>query len=254
MEIRTLKPYLTLLCLMVATSLALAFSVDVTMEDQSGITPDMPDQVGQWTGDDILFCLNPQHQKVFSVSELEQRETCPDCNGKLGTMSLIEKQMLPADTIVRKKRYTHADGRQIFATIVMTGRERASIHRPERCLVGQGSEIVRTHNSTVPMANRSDLGVKILDMLHRGTTSAGQPFQRGSYYAYWFVGHDRETPSHYARQFWMAADRIFNNKAHRWSYIAISGHRDLSNDAYRQEIREFISQMYPKIIIEESLM
>jgi hypothetical protein len=254
MEIRLVKPFLTVICLLVATSLALSFSVDVTMEDKSGITADMPDLVGDWTGSDILFCLNPEHQKVFEVKDLDNREICPECGGNLDTMSLIEKSMLPADTIVRKKRYRHRDGREIYATIVMTGRERASIHRPERCLVGQGSEIVSTSVISVPFESRDNLGVKILDMLRRVTLPNGQPHASGSYYAYWFVGYDRETPSHYARQFWMAADRIFANKSHRWSYIAISGHRALDNNDYRAEIKDFVAGMYPQIILEESAL
>lgn len=248
MVARSSTHYLILVGLLIATSIALAVTVDTTASDESGIHAYLPDQAGEWSGDDILFCWNPKHQKVFTASQVEDREVCPECEGRLGPMTLIEKSMLPADTIIVKKRYTHTDGRQIIATVVMSGRERASIHRPERCLVGQGSEIVGTKVIDVPLANRGPLDVRILDML-RHVRVSGQPRAFGSYYAYWFVGKDRETASHHSRLFWMAADRILHNKSHRWAYIALSGNRSLDDEKnqYLDEVREFVSVAYPQM-------
>ncbi len=243
--------YFVLIALLVATSFVLAVTVDTAGSDEAGIHPVLPDQVGLWQGDAILFCWNPQHQAVFTASQVEDLAECPECGGQLGEMTLIEKSMLPADTIVVKKRYTHPDGRQIIATIVMSGRERASIHRPERCLVGQGSEIVGTQVVDVPLDGRDPLDVRILDML-RHVRVQGVPRSFGSYYAYWFVGKGRETSSHNARLFWMAADRVLHNQSHRWAYIAISGNRMLDDDAnrYHDEIREFIAAAYPQMVVD----
>ena len=245
---RSSTHYIILISLLIATSIALAVTVDISASDESGIHAMLPDQAGDWSGDAILFCWNPKHQKVFTASQVEDTEVCPECEGKLGGMTLIEKSMLPSDTIVVKKRYTHRDGRQVIATIVMSGRERASIHRPERCLVGQGSEIVSTKVIDVPLAGRGPLDVRILDML-RHVRVAGAPRAYGSYYAYWFVGKDRETSSHHARLFWMAADRILHNKSHRWAYIAISGNRPIEDEKnlYLDEVRDFVSAAYPQM-------
>jgi len=241
---------LILLALMAATSIALAVSVETSASDEAGINPALPDHVGLWVGDEIRFCMNPEHQKIFTASQLENRDICPDCGSPLGSMTLIEKSMLPADTVIVKKRYTHPDGRAIIATIVMSGRERASIHRPERCLVGQGSEIASTHFIEVPMEGRGPLDVRILDML-RHVRTGGMPQAHGSYYAYWFVGKGRETASHNSRLFWMAADRILYNKSHRWAYIAISGARSLDegNQTYQKEISDFVAAAYPQMVV-----
>jgi len=249
MVARSSKHYIVLIGLLVATSIALAVSVDTTASDEAGIHAALPDQAGAWAGDEILFCWNPEHQKIYTASQVENREVCPECGGRLGGMTLIEKSMLPADTIVVKKRYTHVDGRQIIATIVMSGRERASIHRPERCLVGQGSEIVSSHVIDVPLEGRGPLDVRILDML-RHVRVAGAPRAYGSYYAYWFVGKDRETANHNSRLFWMAADRILHNKSHRWAYIAISGNRPAedASQRYQDEVRDFVAAAYPQML------
>lgn len=247
------KKYLILLALLVVTSITLAVSVDSSASDEAGIYPSLPDQVGDWVGDQIRFCQNPQHQAVYTESQLEDSTVCPSCGGELASMNLIEKTMLPADTIIVKKRYTNPNGRIILATIVMSGKERASIHRPERCLVGQGSEIASKHFVDVPFEGRGPFDVRILDMLKHVRASDGSPYAYGSYYAYWFVGKNRETASHYSRMFWMAADRVLYNKSHRWAYIAFSGDRNLEGDEqiYRDEIKEFASLAYPQMIVKD---
>jgi len=231
---------------MVFTSIVMAITVDTAGSDEAGIRPELPDVAGDWVGDQIRFCWNPKHQEVYDSSKLQDLNVCPEpgCGGELGSMTLIEKSMLPSDTIVIKKRYTHRDKRQIIATIVMSGRERASIHRPEVCLVGNGSEIESSELLKIDFSGRDPMEVKVLNML-RNFRINGVPRSFGSYFAYWFVGKDRETASHYSRLFWMAADRVLHNKSHRWSYIAISGDRPLTdeNGKYKQEIQEFISHM-----------
>jgi hypothetical protein len=76
-------------------------------------------------------------------------------------MSKAERDLLPGDTVVLKKRYVDADGHTIFVSIVMSGRERASIHRPQVCLVGQGNEIVDSDVQAVPIAGREPLDVMV---------------------------------------------------------------------------------------------
>lgn len=251
MERRDVQPFLIVIALIAAASLALAFTVDPTITDEAGIEPVLPASAGDWLGADILYCQNPEHQATYLARDLEDPTICPDCGGALGTMSLIEKQLLPADTIVLKKQYTNEVGGRVVVTLVMSGKERASIHRPEHCLVGGGSQIVGQHVIGVPIEGRQDLGVKILDMMYTGRTRDGRTYSHASYYAYWFVGKDRETPSHFARMFWMAADRILHNKAHRWSYISVSGSRDPESDAYTDQVRDFVGKLYPGMVRRE---
>ena len=71
-----------------------------------------------------------------------------------------------------------------------------------------------------------------------------------SYYAYWFAGKDRDTPSHYMRMFWLAWDRVFRSKAHKWAYIAVSGERDDGSLEYEDTVKEFVAMLYPALQIE----
>jgi hypothetical protein len=117
-------------------------------------------------------------------------------------------------------------------------------------MVGQGHTIEDSRVIHVPMEGREPLQVMIL---HLSKEIAPNRFSH-SYYAYWFVGKNRETPLHHERMIWMAMDRIFKNITHRWAYIAVSGDRDpdLQNTAHYEEIREIISKLYPQISLTDA--
>ena len=250
MEVRALKPHLIVIGLLLLTSLALAFTVDVSITDEAGVRTTLPDQVGSWTGEDIFFCLAPACQKSTTSAQVKEPGVCPSCGGRLDSMTLAERQLLPADTVLVKKRYHGPKGETLFASIVMSGRERASIHRPEVCLTGQGSEIIKSHVEAVDIPGRPSLRIMMLDMLRRSPNpGAGEAH---SYYAYWFVGRGRETPYHMQRMYWMAADRVFHNRSHRWAYISVAGGRDDKANAHLPIMRDFVAALYPQIVLGDA--
>ena len=249
METKVLRPYFVVIGLMLLTSLTLAFTVDVRITDEAGVKLALPERVGSWTGEDLFFCQNPVCQKEFRRHELKDTTICPACGEKLGPMTVGEKELLPPDTVIFKKEYTNPNGKHLFVSIVLSGKERASIHRPEVCLVGQGSEIEKNTVVDVPMTGRKTLQVMVLDMLHKGQSADGRATKSTSYYAYWFVGKGRETPYHVQRMIWMATDRIFHNVSHRWAYIAVAGTRDETSDAYIKQMQAFVHDLYPQIVL-----
>jgi len=255
MEVRAFTPHLTLIGLMVIASLALAFTVDVSLVDEPGICMELPPQLEEWTGDELRYSHNPETPKQYRVSELEFANLDPDTGERLHTMSLVEYSVLPKDTRFVKSIYTNDVGTQVFTSIVLSGKERSSIHRPQRCLIGQGNTIVKSKEIKVPLEGRSPLRVMVLDTVknYRDVEGGRKVYQ--GYYAYWFVGKDRETSNHYERMFWMAWDRVFHSKAHKWAYIAVSGVRDEENpDAYMEEIATFVRKLYPHLLLEEQTM
>lgn len=252
METTPLKPYFTVIGLMIFTALLLAFTVDVRISDEAGVKMFLPDTVGAWHGEEILCCQNPACQKDFIRSALKDPNVCPSCGGALGSMNLAEIQNLPADTLLIRKKYAAEDGRSVFVAIVLSGKERSSIHRPQMCLVGQGQEINRSVVVPVPLEHRTPLDVMTLELLRRVKKPDGQTREYASYYAYWFVGKGRETPSHLQRMIWMATDRILFNVSHRWAYIAISGGRRTNSEDYQKEMSSFVHDLYPQIMLDKS--
>lgn len=252
MENRAFTPYLVLIGLMILAALALAFTVDVTLSDQAGIGMDLPATLeGGWVGDELRYSHDPENPKQYRMSELELPNIDPVTGEKLFTMSFAEYEALPHDTLFVKSIYTNAVADQVFVSIVLSGRERNSIHRPQRCLVGQGSTITDTKYFKIPLEGRDPLKVCILETVRNYRDQDGKQQAHYGYYAYWFVGQGRETPSHYERMFWLAWDRVVHSVAHKWAYIAVSGSRESEgSEAYKQEIIDFVQKLYPHLLID----
>lgn len=253
MEKRT-KHLIVVVALFSLTSLALAYTVDVHIVDKCGITKTMPDVVGEWRGKDLQFCQKRRCEKSWTVDELESKDgkdpVCPTCGSELKDGAIDEMKLLPSDTEIRKRRYNREDGSVLHASYVLSGRERASIHRPEQCMNGQGSKITKQFFFDIPIEGKPEpLQVKILEMDQEQIAPNGAVQKYTSFYAYWFVGYKVQTASHYERMYHMAVDRIFRSEASRWAYLSVSGLRDSENDDYLETVTSFVQQFYPETVV-----
>ena len=239
------------LVLLVLTSLALMYSVDVTLEDRPGVRMALPARVGAWAGTPLLFCHGPECRKEFLGEELRGKDPakCPSCGQPLHPMSKEECEQLAKDTQFVKSLYRNPGGESLYVSVVLTGRERESIHPAERCLKGQGHLIMSRSVLSVPLPGRDPLKVTLLITERKAGTSRDAPIQR-TFYAYWFVGQNRETPSHLMRMFWLAWDRVVHSVAHKWAYVAVSGRREEGSDQYRDLLFAFLPDLHKAIVID----
>jgi hypothetical protein len=255
MEKSLLKPFLSVVILMSLSIFALAFTVGVELNFVPGVSMVLPKSVEGWDGNELRFCHNPEicakdyRDASFYVSDLEIPDICPDCGEQLFNMARAEKEQLPPDTEFVKSAYTNDAGTRIFTSIVLSGTARDSIHRPQRCLKGQGNTLDGEYNLEVPLEGRDPLTVRVIKTSRTYRTADG-PQAYYSFYAYWFVGQDRETPSHYSRMFWLAWDRVVRSTANRWAYIAVQGEREAEGTEYEQDIINFVQQVYPYVLTE----
>lgn len=241
------RPYGVVIGLMTATILCLHFLVDVSLVDKPGIRLCLPLQVGEWSGDELLYCHQPECSDNFATKAADK--ICPRCGAALFPMSKIEKDVLPADTVFLKGRYTRPQGDTLFVSIVLSGQDVGSIHRPQVCLVGQGFRIVQSHRIEVPMKNRPPLSIMMLDLMP-AYSPGNSPEPRGwnGVFAYWFVGQGRETPYHLQRMAWLYWDRLAHGVAHKWAYIGIIA-GGASTEKQAACIREFVAAFYPNITL-----
>lgn len=240
------RPFIIVIVLLVLAVLALQFTVEVRVVDQAGVSMALPPRLGDWRGSELRFCHNAACLKEFAREQLKDAGKCPACGAELFTMTLIEYESLPKDTEFLKGKYTNSVGEDVFVSIVLSGRERESIHRPERCLVGQGNSIQKSYVLEAPMVGHTPLGVMVLETTRSLDARTGRRTLNG-YYAYWFAGQGRETPHHWERMFWLGWDRIIHSVAHRWAYIAIAGRREVDSDKYQKQIKNFAGLLYPQI-------
>ena len=248
-----LGPRLAVIAVLAVSAWAQVFKTGVAATDEAGIVLQLPGQVAGWTGVDLLFCPRRECGGQFSAGELAGATHCPRCGALLGNMNWAERAMLPADTGLVRKYYSLPGGQTgIHATIVLSGSDRSSIHRPQVCMTAAGNEIMASRVIRIPLAGREPpLEVMVLDMLKSYTREDGTPGALATYYAYWFVGKGRETASHLERMYWMGYDRVFHGVTHRWAYIALSGGRAPGSDRHLQTIADFASQLHPALLKPE---
>mgnify|MGYP000853829685 CR=1 FL=1 len=147
---------------------ALVYKTGVANSDEAGIVLHLPEQVGDWRGVDLLFCSNRDCGAQYYAGQLADPTVCPKCGAPLGNMNWAERSMLPADTGLVRKYYARPDGRDpLHATIVLSGNDRSSIHRPQVCMTAAGHEIVAERVIRIPLAGRA----KPLEVMEIGRAS-----------------------------------------------------------------------------------
>ena len=245
---KSFLPYVVLNLVLGLAVIALTFGVGVRVTDESGVsTNELPDQVGEWTGERLLYCGEVDCREVFRGDRCIGLTTCPACGGQVTAMSYDEKVLLPKDTFLLRKVYRHPSGDEVFAAVVLSGGRRDSLHRPQVCLTSDGQDIVDTHVIKIEMDGSPPLRVKVLDLLKTSHLSDGRTVRSASYYAYWFAAKDHETPYLLARMVWMAADKVLFSKTGRWAYISVAGGRNPKGSDYLNEMTHFVQSFYPMI-------
>ena len=181
----------------------------------------------------------------------------------------IEKKMLPADTEFAKAIYftptkDPAKRDVVHCTIVLSGAERKSIHRPEVCLQGQGWTLMDSRTLPVDLGGGRVLSVRDLYMERSVALKDGKKKPLRAHYMYWFVGSDVTTPSH-AERIWLTLwDNITRNVNHRWAYPSLFavvsenfspeeiGQRSRTDDETQVLLTNLVRQLAPKF--QKSLM
>jgi EpsI family protein len=143
--------------------------------------------------------------------------------GRSVAVTEVERTVLPADTGYARRNYVSIGdtGRQVFVSVVLSGRDRTSIHRPELCLVGQGWTIAGRLRHEF-LAGGEVLPVTLLRVEHAvvDPRTGGAGAVR-SLLAYWFVGGDALEPTHAGMQLRDAYDRLRYLRADRWAYVVV---------------------------------
>lgn len=218
----------------------------VANSDEAGIVLALPESVGGWAGHDLVSCPAASCGRAFV--DVAPGTPCPACGRPLQYMNPAEKAMLPADTGLVRKFYERDGSVPLHVSIVLSGNDRSSIHRPQVCMTANGYEIVADTLLRIPLGEgRDPLDVMVLDMNRTGSDGRVETI----YYAYWFVGKGRETASHVQRMVWMATDRVLRGVSHRWAYIALSAPRDPGSDAHLQQIANFAAALHPLLLVPE---
>lgn len=248
MEKPVRKHFILTVCLMVFTGILLLFQRDVNVSDEIGVALELPDKVGEYAGSNRLFCQNEQCGEMYSESDVDKAFVCKSCGTDLDYLSPGEKREYPDDTIVVKKEYVSAVGETIIVSVVTSGKEQKSIHRPQQCLPAHGHVIESAKVINVKLKDGQSIDVMLLDTTRNWQELGGRNKRAHAGFAYWFVSAGRETPYHLQRLLWLSSDRVFKNKASRWSYVSVMSEREEGSGRHERMIADFIAELYPLIV------
>jgi len=146
-----------------------------------------------------------------------------DWVGWPAAVTAVERDILPPDTGYARMDYVSSrDARHVFLSVVLSGRDRTSIHRPELCLVGQGWTITgaaeRRFRQPRPGDADASFPATIL-RVRRESVSAHGGAAVPQLVAYWFVGGDTVVATHWRRLALDAWNRVVHARADRWAYV-----------------------------------
>ena len=160
----------------------------------------------------------------------------------------VERAILPPDTGYSAKQYVSREGpgRQVLLSIVLSGRDRTSIHRPELCLVGQGWTIEGTslHRFSYPGRPGAGFEATVLHVRrgHAGGLGGGAAPEL---VVYWFSGGDRIVASQGERMLLDAWNRIIHGRADRWAYVLLQTGAEDGEDAALARIQSILNSALP---------
>ena len=153
------------------------------------------------------------------------KEIAPYTSQSVGP-SEAEINILPKDTQFDKRIYTGTLGENFNVSMVIGGRSKSSIHRPELCLPTQGFLMQQARTATI-----GGVTWRIMKL------SAGVSLDQ--YFAYTFYNQEGfRTASHTQRILRDIIDRSLYNRIDRWVLLSVS-----ASDVSEGEFENFLSKL-----------
>lgn len=208
--------------------------------------------IGQLDGYTVrypVFCQNEHCLATLELENLADRpEKCPKCGGKIDTRSLGENDLLPRDTRILKANYYDVLGNAWRVSIVVNGKSRMSIHRPEICLPAQGWSIDKGTIETFRLNDGESLAMHCMDVRSRSSSAAARLG-----HGYFFVNPREMAASHLKRILISVRDRAFAGRIVRWAMVTLSAEEPFASSPRRKEqTAEFLSVLLPMAFPKEA--
>ncbi len=168
--------------------------------------------------------------------------------GRRTEVTSVERDILPPDTGFSRKLYVPiADPRRtVLLSIVLSGRDRTSIHRPELCLLGQGWTVggATGHRFRQRGLGGGSFPVTVLRVAREVPTARGA-VRVPQLTVYWFIGGDEVVATHWQRIARDAWNRVVHARADRWAYVLMQTDASDGEAAALARMQAVIDQTLP---------
>ena len=150
----------------------------------------------------------------------------PGYTHEIGEASEAELHVLPSDTRIERRTYTAEDGTWFMVSLIVGGRTKSSLHRPELCLPAQGFQMSDPRNRTV-----DGVDWHLVTLLRRESEPLG--------FAYTFFNQEGvRTSSHVRRILRDVWDRSFLSRIDRWAMLTVN-----ASTADPRRFERFLSEL-----------
>lgn len=170
----------------------------------------------------------------------------PDWWGRPVEVSAVEREILPRDTGFSRKIYRNPAGQDVLFSIVLSGRDRSSLHRPELCLVGQGWTIRQREVVSIGDWDRELFPVPTkLTRLSLERQVEGQRVR--AVMLYFYVGKAAAAATTTGR-LWQDVWRRLTGKPTRWAYVVLQTLVPDDPVAANRQLEAFLQEIWPVVI------
>jgi hypothetical protein len=129
---------------------------------------------------------------------------------------------LPKDTSFGQRLYQATDGFSINMNVVLMGRDRTSMHKPQICLTGHGWNIddLLSTQTSIPVRQPYPYDLPVVGLVAHAVDD--QKRTLSGVYVYWYVADDAlsASTSGFQRMYWMAAKLLRTGVLQRWAYVS----------------------------------
>jgi hypothetical protein len=163
---------------------------------------------------------------------------------------------LPADTSFGQARYSADDGFIVLMNVVLMGRDRTSLHKPQFCLAGMGWSIdnAYTLEESVRIEKPEPYDLPVVRLIsNRVIEHNGSQVNARGIYVYWFVADDAVSASvsGFERMWWMGLHLFKTGELQRWAYVSCfsvcaPGQEEATYQRMKQLIAESVPQFQKK--------
>lgn len=157
--------------------------------------------------------------------EVDLPECVLDYHSEWTNTDEVTLHTLPKDTSFGQRRYHAPDGFGLDLRVVLMGRDRTSMHKPQLCLTGQGWHIddLASSETRVRVKRPFDYDLPVVKLVaHNMVSVDGQNQAWSGVYVYWYVADDAvsASASGLQRMYWMAAKLLRTGILQRWAYVS----------------------------------
>lgn len=173
-----------------------------------------------------------------------------DWIGRRTEVTQPERDILPADTGFSRKLYLRPEdpAHGMFFSVVLSGRDRTSIHRPELCLVAQGWTVIAQTEHRFELASHESVTASLLHVQRERLGPRGRETE-SDLIAYWFVGSTPDTlvATHSRRIFLDAWNRVAHGRADRWAYVLMQTDASDGDPAALARMQAVLQDAWPAL-------